>query len=235
MPKEVMARKKDTLRNRDDALARLMEIMPIKNMQKQDNLVVAISSGGVLFAHKLAQAINAPFDFLFTQAIPSPHNPECDIAMISETYDIVIHEALAQAFDISLDYIYGEAQRRYEERILKYIYKFRKGETISSLKGKHVLLVDEGIDSGLTITTSVKACITQQAKSVSIAVPVMPLDVASLLDEITDDIYCVLKPAHFVDVPTYYDEIEPVEPAIVEKILSESLFRMTKLDKNKEK
>ncbi|MGP1450826.1 MAG: phosphoribosyltransferase [Wolinella sp.] len=226
--REVASCKKDTLKNRDDALSRLIELMPIKKMQKEKPLVVAISSGGILFAHKLAQVINAPFDFLFTQAIPSPHNPECDIAMISETYDIVIHEALTHAFDISLDYIYGEAQRQYEEKILKYIYKFRKGETISSLKGEHILLVDEGIDSGLTITTSVKACITQQAKSVSVASPVMPYDVAMLLEEITDEIYCVLKPQHFVDVETYYDEIEPVDEGVMERILSESLFKNLK-------
>lgn len=231
MPSQPLMRKRDTLKNREEALERLVELMPIKSMQKEENLVVAISLGGVLFAHKLAQAINAPFDFLFTQAIPSPHNPECPIAMISETYDIVIHEALAHSFDVSLDYIYGEGQRRYEEYILKYIYKFRKGETISSLKGKHVLLVDEGIDSGLTITTSVKACITQQAKSVSVAVPVMPADVANLLDEITDGIYCVLRPQHFIDIASYYEEINPVDPSVVERILSESLFGMTKKDK----
>lgn len=230
--KEVTFCKKDTLKNRDDALTRLMELMPIKEMQKEECLVVAISFGGVPFAHRLAQAMNARFDFLFTQAILSPLNPECEIAMVSETYDIMIHEALVQAFNVSLDYIYGEAQRQYEEKILKNIYKFRKGETISSLRGRHVLLVDEGIDSGMTITTSVKTCITQQAKSVSIAAPVIPYDVVQQLEEITDDVYCVLKPHYFVDVETYYDEIEPIEPSAVEQILSESLFQNQKNQTN---
>lgn len=222
--------------NRDDALQRLIEVMPIDDMRKRNNIVIAISYGGVLFARNLAKILQSPFDLLFTASIPAPANPECPIAMISETYDIITHDALIQSFDISNDYIYGEAKRRYEEEILSTIYKIRKGKVISSLKGEDVIIVDEGIDSGLTITTVIKSCINRQAKSVSIAVPVMPADIEILLRDIVDNIYTVLRPAHFVEIINYYDEYKPLPLNDVETILSENFLTQQNLkQENKEK
>lgn len=208
-------------KDRHDALMRLIELLPIKKMQEEDWIVVAISSGGVLLAKSIAQKINAPFDFLFTEPIMAPNNSDCQVAMVSETEEIVIHEALTDAFDIKLDYIYGEAHRKYEEKIIKYIYRYRKGGMICSMEDKHVLLIDEGIDSGLTMMASVKTVINLKARSVSFAVPVMPYDVMQRLEEVIDEVYCVHKPYNFVDVPYYYEEIPGLSADEVDGILKD--------------
>jgi putative phosphoribosyl transferase len=207
--------------DREDALKRLIELLPVKQMQEENWIVVAISMGGVLFAKKIADILHAPFDFLFTEPITAPNNTECQIAMVSETEEIVIHDALAKAFDIKLDYIYDEAHRKYEERIIAYMYRYRKGDMISSLTHKHVLLVDEGIDSGLTMMASVKTAINLHARSVSFAVPVMPLDVFERLEEVIDEVYCVHKPASFVDVPYYYNTIPALSVEKIDTILKD--------------
>ncbi len=222
------SKKKGVLTDRADALNKLVEIMPIKEMQKLNYVVIAVSLGGVYFANQFSKIIGAPFDFLFTEPITAPNNPECQIGMVSETEEIVIHENLIKSFDINLDFIYGEATRKYEEKILKYIYKYRKGEMIRSLAGKHILLADEGIDSGLTMIAAVKTVITLGAKSVSFAVPVMPYDVAQRLDEIIDEIYCLHKPQDFVDVPYYYQKIEEIRPSDIEGLIKENIQRQKK-------
>lgn len=139
-------RRKTLFENRNDALQKLLHNMPLSFFEKQDCVVVGISFAGVLFAHRLAQMIKAPLAFLFTSPILAPNNPECEIAMATETHDVVINEALVRSFEISLDYIYGEVQRQYEDKMLPLIYQYRKGNPLISLKGKRVLLVDEGID-----------------------------------------------------------------------------------------
>lgn len=214
----------EQFKDRDDALSRLVEVMPIAEMSKRKNLVIAISYGGVLFARNLAKVLGASYDLLFTAAIPAPVNPECTIAMVSETYDIITHDALIQSFDISNDYIYGEAKRRYEEQILSTIYKVRKGEMINSLKDEDIIIVDEGIDSGMTITTAIKSCINRQAKSVSVAVPIMPADVELLLHDIADNIYTVLRPVHFVELVNYYEKYEPLPIEKAEELLSKGFL-----------
>lgn len=211
---------KGVFKNRKDALVKLLDIMPVKQMQKQDFIVVAISTRGIIFAYDIAKAIGAPFDFLFTESIPAPNNHECTLAVVSETKEIVVHDELLNSFEIKIDYIYGEAMRRFEEKILKNVYKYRKGETISSLENRNVLLVDEGIDSGLTAMVSIKSAYTQKAKTVYLATPVVPFSLSGALESVTDESFYLYKPQDFVDTTYYYEEFYEQATDEIEKILN---------------
>lgn len=213
-------RRKTFFENREDALQKLLNNMPLSFFEKQDCVVVGISFAGILFAHRLAQIIKAPLAFLFTAPILAPNNPECEIAMATETHDVVINEPLVKSFEISLDYIYGEVQRQYEDKMLPLIYQYRKGNPLTSLKGKRVLLVDEGIDSGLTALASIKSVITLQAKTVHFACPVAPIDVAEIMDEATDGIFCLYRSKNFVDIGYYYKDYPAIESSVIEEIFN---------------
>lgn len=213
-------RRKTFFENREDALQKLLNNMPLSFFEKQDCVVVGISFAGILFAHRLAQIIKAPLAFLFTAPILAPNNPECEIAMATETHDVVINEPLVKSFEISLDYIYGEVQRQYEDKMLPLIYQYRKGNPLTSLKGKRVLLVDEGIDSGLTALASIKSVITLQAKTVHFACPVAPIDVAEIMDEATDGIFCLYRSKNFVDIGYYYKDYPVIESSVIEEIFN---------------
>ena len=99
--------RKALFENRNDALQKLLNNMPLSFFENQDCIVVGISFNGILLANSLAQAIKAPLAFLFTAPILAPNNPECEIAIVSETEEIVYNSELVNAFDISLDFIYG--------------------------------------------------------------------------------------------------------------------------------
>lgn len=213
-------RRKTFFENREDALQKLLNNMPLSFFEKQDCVVVGISFAGILFAHRLAQIIKAPLAFLFTAPILAPNNPECEIAMATETHDVVINDPLVKSFEISLDYIYGEVQRQYEDKMLPLIYQYRKGNPLTSLKGKRVLLVDEGIDSGLTALASIKSVITLQAKTVHFACPVAPIDVAEIMDEATDGIFCLYRSKNFVDIGYYYKDYPAIESSVIEEIFN---------------
>ncbi len=201
--------------DRADATRKLMEILPIWPMQQEAWMVVAISAGAIFIADKIAKSLsNATLELLFNEAIMAPNNRDCKVGMVSESEEIVIHQELVDSFNINLDYIYGEAHRRYEERILKYIYRYRKGETIISLHNKNVLLVDEGIESGLTMMASIKTAIAMKAKTIVIATPVMPLNLVPIFESVADEVYGFYKLANFVDTEFYYEELN--EPAFEE-------------------
>lgn len=205
--------------NRTEAADQLLSKLPTEKFDVDDWIIVAISAGGVVVANQLAKKLKTSFDFLFTERVTAPLNEGCDIASVSETEEIVIHKALVDAFDIKLDYVYGEAHRKYEENIISYIYKYRKGQPIKSLENKRVLFVDEGIDSGLTLMASIKTALTQNAKSISVATPVMPKSLLKEFGSMLDDIYFVHAIEDFVSIDFYYEDIE--EPSIddIEKLL----------------
>ena len=213
--------------DRNDATQKLLEVLPTGQMRKEDWLLVALSAEGVPIAEIIAKKLDLYYDVLFTEAVNAPNNPECAVAMVSETEEIVIHNELINAFGINLDYIYGEAHRKYEEKILKYVYKYRKGDLIKSLKGKNVLLVDEGCETGMTVLTAIKTAINGGAKSVSYATPVIAMNVHVSLEAVVDEIFTAYRVANFVDVAFYYKDASPLESEKVKAFIDASPYYMT--------
>jgi putative phosphoribosyl transferase len=210
-------------KNRGDAAVQLRELMPIDRMKNEKWHMIAISPGGVDLIPAINRRLGLSVDFLFTQPIFAPQNPECEIACVSETEEIVINEPLANAFDIKNDYIYGEASRKHEEKILASIYKYRKGRHFESVRGKTVLIVDEGAETGLKMMTAVKTVLAMGPKAVYIAVPVLPSDVLDSFEPLADDIYFIHDPDDFIATRCYYETFETVSDEKIETILGEKI------------
>ncbi|WP_295701632.1 phosphoribosyltransferase [Helicobacter mastomyrinus] len=205
-----------------DSIRALFDSISIKNLPLQNAVLVAIGRDGVVYAHTLAQMLKVPMEFLFTQMIPAPHNPECSIAVVSEDMEIVINEELVSAFNISLDYVYGEAQRQYEEAILPARYQLRKGEGLSSLKGKDVLLFDMGIETGFRMGVAIKTCMNMEAKNLYAIAPVMPKEIYTLLCEICDEVCCPYPVENYVSTTHYFPNLPPLSDEAFEDILSKN-------------
>ncbi len=137
--------------DREDASRQLIEVLPIELLSQNETVVIGVSEGGVYFADKIANAVNGQMDILLTEPVVAPNNSEVTIAMVSETEEVVMHKALIDAFEINEDYVYGEAHRKYEEEVLSYVYRYRKGRDLLPLQGKYVVLADECIETGLTM------------------------------------------------------------------------------------
>jgi len=208
--------------DRSDAAIKLLDILPKEKMKSDNWLLVSISTQAVPIINIISERLNLKYDLLFCEPICAPNNKECIIGMVSETEEIVLHSQLVNSFGINLDFIYGEAHRQYEEKILPKVYKYRKGDLIGSLAGKNVLLMDEGCETGMTIMTAVKTIINGGAKSVSYATPLLSVDVAASLEPVIDEIFSVNKIVNFVDVEFYYKEIKELDKDIVLEIVSTS-------------
>lgn len=206
-------------KNRSDAAIQLKELLPLDRMKSESWSLIAVSSGGLMVADAINARLKLPIDFLFSASITAPQNPECELARVSETEEIVIHQALLDVFDIQVDYIYGEATRKHEEKILSAIYQYRKGEHFKSMKGKNILLIDEGSETGLKLMCAIKTAFSQKAKAVYVAVPVMPSSVVEALDPIVDAVFCVHELDDYVDTQYYYQEFDAVEEEMIETIL----------------
>ena len=204
----------------DDALHKLINNMPLSFLNTEKTIVVGISFRGIRFAYNLAQYLKVPFTFLFATPIYAPNNPNCEIAMVTETQDVVINEPLVKCFEISLDYIYGEVQRLYEDKMLPLIYQYRKGNPPISLDEKRALIVDIGIDSGLTSMAVIKSMITMHAKIVNFVAPVASFEVAKDLEDVTDGVFCFYKTNKFVDIKYYYKTYPQVEQQKLDEIFT---------------
>jgi putative phosphoribosyl transferase len=206
-------------KDRLDAASQLKELLPFDQMRNEGWNLIAVSSGGLIIAQEINKRLKLPIDFIFSAGITAPQNPECELARVSETEEIIIHQSLVDSFDIQVDYIYGEATRKHEEKILSAIYQYRKGEHFKSMKGKNVLLIDEGSETGLKMMCAIKTAFAQKAKAVYVAAPIMPTSVVEALDPIVDGVFCLQEIEDYIDTGYYYQEFEPINEETIETIL----------------
>ena len=195
--------------DREDAAIQLIETLPLEMLQENEAVVIGVSEGGVYFADKIARAVHSKMDILLTEAILAPNNPELAIAMISETEEVVMHKALIDSFGINEDYVYGEAQRKYEEEVLSYVYKYRKGKDLLSLAGKYVILADECVETGLTMMVALKSVIARGAKNIYIATPILDRTVYENLLNVCDGVFCPHKIQDYISIEYYYKNFDP--------------------------
>ena len=216
-----MREKKNILKNRQDAAEKLLEVIPKDKLKNQNWKLIAVSRGGLELASFIRGKNDNSIEFLFSEPVMAPNNDECEIARVSEGEVIVINENLVDAFDIQYDYIYGEAHRKHEEKILSYVYQYRKGRAFESVENEIVLLVDEGSESGFKFMTALKAILAQKPKAVYIAVAVIPSDVLELLDPFCDEIFFLHDIEDYVETSLYYEELEYVDEEKIEKLLED--------------
>ena len=216
-----MNSQRNLIEDRHDAALRLKEQLPTDRLKTEKWHLVAVSKGGLELAGMMNERLKLPIDFLFTATIYAPQNSECEIACVSESEEIVIHDNLVEMFDIQLDYIYGEASRKHEEKIITQIYQNRKGRHFAGVKGETVLLVDERAESGLKLMTAIKTVMAMKPKAVYVAVGVLPKDVMESLEPLVDGIYYLYDIDDFVETTSYYVSLPSVNDETIETILGE--------------
>jgi putative phosphoribosyl transferase len=216
-----MSRYKHILKNHEDAAKKLCDVIPMQRLKDENWKLVAVSKGGLELCSKIRGELKNNIDFLFSASIMAPHNDECEIARVSETEEIVINENLVSSFEIQYDYIYGEAHRKHEEKILSYIYQYRKGRHFPSVKDEIVLLVDEGSETGMKFMTALKTILALKPKAVYIAVAVLPSDILELLEPFADDVYFLHNIDDYVETSLYYEKLDDIDEDRIEKLLEE--------------
>ncbi len=205
-------------KNREVAAYRLLDILPIDNMKLEDWIVLSTSCGGYPIADIIAKELNAEVDMIFSKKIFAPSNNDCEIAIITEAEEVLIHEEIVKAFDISLDLIYEESKILYENELSSEVNKFRNGNHLANLNEKNILLIDEGLNTGLTMMACIKSAIKLGAKSVSVATPLIPTASIQTIESIADDLYYIKKLDHFISINFYYDTLNEIKFKDIETI-----------------
>lgn len=216
-----MGRQGVLFKNHEDAANQLKESLPLEQMKNEQWHLVAVSSGGLEIASYLSGRVKLHVDFLFSEPINAPQNSECEIARVSETEEIVINNRLVENFDIQYDYIYGEASRRHEEKILSSMFQHRKGRHFEKKEDKIVLIVDEGSESGYKLLVAIKSILAMNPRAVYVAAPVLPIEVIESIEPLVDKVFYVHGVNDYIETPCYYTNLETITTERIDTILGE--------------
>lgn len=184
-------------------------------------IVLGLPRGGVVCAKEVAKNLEVPLDVVVTKKLGAPGNPEYAVGAVAETGEYALNEEVVRAVGISQEYLDEEVISK-KEKVKRYLEEFRQGRGLGSLnlKGKVVILVDDGIATGFTILAAIKAVRAQNPKKIIVAVPVSAPDSLEKIKKVADEVICLSTPLYFAAVGQFYEEFEQTTDEEVKKILT---------------
>jgi predicted phosphoribosyltransferase len=175
--------------DRSDAGKQLAE--KLRDLVRPGTLVLAIPSGGVPVGFEIAAALALDFDLVLVRKVQIPWNTEAGFGAINMDGDLIINEQLLAMLNLSSEEVDRQVKTTMTT-IDQRNRKFRQNKPFPEIKGRPVLLVDDGLASGYTMKAAVAYLKKREPASITIGVPTGSADtVNSLLKEV--DTLCCLN------------------------------------------
>ncbi len=187
---------------------------------REGTIILGLARGGVVTAAAVAQELNVPCDVIVVRKIGAPDNEELAVGAITEHGVQVFNEILIKQVGIPASYIDTVVAREREE-CAKREKLYRAHKPAIDFTGKTVILVDDGIATGLTMEAAIKDVRKRGAGNVVVAVPVMPADVVAQLKKLCDELIYLLAPEHFLAIGAFYTDFTQVSHDKVIKLLKQ--------------
>ncbi len=204
--------------DRRDAGRRLADLLA--PFARERPIVLALPRGGVPVAVEVARALDAPLDVLAVRKLGAPENPEFAIGAVAEDGTGVVAAEIAR-MGISQEEIDRILAREGHE-LRRRMALFRTGRAPRDLTGLTVIIVDDGMATGLTDLAAVRAVRARGAARIVVAVPVASREAIAMLRQEADEVVSHSVPTHFLGVGRWYRDFRQVSDDEVLALLAEA-------------
>lgn len=174
----------------------------LKYRTEPDVVVLALPRGGVPVAYEIATALSAPLDVFIVRKLGMPEHPEFAIGAIATGGVQVLHDDVIRTYGIprsAIQRVIEMERRELERREDAY-----RQQPPMALRGKTVILVDDGLATGASMRAAVQSVRARQPKRVVVAVPVGAPDTCRDFADISDEVVCAQTPEDFSAVGQWY-------------------------------
>ena len=205
-------------RNREDAARQL--VAPLRDLGGRPPVIAALARGGVVLGAVLAKSLNTELTVLLVRKIGAPGNPELAVGAVCDGAhpQQFVNRNLADALGVNEAWLQRAARQQFDEiERRKRAYHGRMPEP--EIKGRTVVITDDGIATGATMTVAIEAVRARGAKRVVLAVPVASTDALETLTPLVDEVICLSRPVYFHAVGAHYDDFDQVSDEEVIKLM----------------
>lgn len=194
--------------NRHDAGQRLAaQLLPLAAEQP---IVIGLPRGGVPVAEEIARALGgAPLEILAVRKIGAPGNPEYGIGAIAEDGTRLFDMEAVAALGIDAAALEGIVAGESAE-LRRRVGTYRGDHPPLSLRGRTVIVVDDGVATGVTDTAALRAVRRREPRRLVLAVPVCAPDSAARLRQEADELICLIEPEQLYGVGQWYADFTQV-------------------------
>jgi putative phosphoribosyl transferase len=189
-----------------------------------DVIVLGLPRGGIPVAYEVACALGAPLDVFVVRKLGAPDQEELAMGAIASGDVVVLNDEVIDALKISPDELKAEIEnegRELERRAAIY----RGGRPLTAVKGKIVILVDDGLATGSTMRAAVAALRQQGPAQIVVAVPVGASSTCAEFEGIADRCVCAIAPDQFRSVGLWYEDFAQTDDDEVCDLLARAASR----------
>ena len=177
----------------------------LEDLAFEDPIVMGLPRGGVPVAYEVAHTLDAPLDVVIVRKLGVPIQPELAMGAIGEEGARVLNDDLVHSLGIGPEQLETILERERSE-IERRQQLYRQGAPPLPVRGRTVILVDDGIATGSTATAAARVLRARGAGRVVLAVPVAPPKVEERFAAEVDECVCLEQPAAFFAVGAYYEQ-----------------------------
>ena len=191
---------------------------------RPDTLVLALPRGGVPVAYEVAQALDAPLDLLLVRKLGAPGERELAMGALAEGGVRVLNDEVVRALRVRPEQIAAAAAAEADE-IARQAALYREGRPTPELRGRTVILIDDGLATGATMRAAIAAARAQEAARIIVASPVAAQETVDRLRLLADEVVAAETPEPFGAIGMWYADFSQVSDDEVRSLLRRAAER----------
>ncbi|HMJ04617.1 MAG TPA: phosphoribosyltransferase [Chthoniobacterales bacterium] len=186
---------------------------------RADVIVLGLPRGGVPVAAEIAMRLPAPLDIFIVRKLGVPGYPELAMGAIASGGLRVVNEDVLRYLPEAARTLDAIATRELAE-IARREETYREGRPPLELRGRIVILVDDGLATGATMRAAAESLRLREVAKLVVAVPVGSAQTCREFETAADETICALAPADFEAVGQYYEDFSPTTDDEVYELLA---------------
>jgi putative phosphoribosyl transferase len=186
---------------------------------RNDVLVLALPRGGVPVGYEVARALRAPLDVFVVRKLGTPGQEELAMGALAPGGMTVLNPEVVRALRIpqqTIDAVVAREQTELERREREY----RNGRPAVSVRGRAVIVVDDGLATGSSMRVAAKALRKEAALQIVVAVPVAAPSTCAEFEAEVDKVVCATTPEPFWAVGQWYRDFSETTDQEVRDLLA---------------
>ena len=187
---------------------------------RPDVLVLALPRGGVPVAYEVALALRAPLEVFLVRKLGVPGHEELAMGALAPDGVRILNPEVVKALDIP-ETIIDEVAAQELEELKRRDRLYRGSRPPPDLRGRTVILVDDGLATGATMRAAIRALRQQQPVRIVVAVPTASPDTCEALGGEADEVICAMTPRPFLAVGHWYDDFTQTTDEEVRRLLAQ--------------
>jgi putative phosphoribosyl transferase len=188
---------------------------------RDDVLVLALPRGGVPVAFEVARALKAPLDIFLVRKLGVPGHEELAMGAIAAGNIRILNQDVVRQLRIPERVIDAVAQTE-DRELTRRERLYRDDRPAPDVRGKTVILVDDGLATGSTMYAAVAALRRQQPSRIVVAVPTAAPATCEAFQKVVDEIVCAATPEPFQAVGIWYDDFSQTSDEEVRSLLEQA-------------